>query len=195
MAPGVHPPWSLLLAKTHSLGGEDVQIRHLLLQVTSVQHCKDMASPQPAPVLTPETFSTLCAAQPVQGAHPRLRPRSCVPLSLEELQQPQLLLGLDAEFVALSAPHANIKGYALAIEHASWLTSGSSAGAPERISPNIPGLRAVLASFWESCSKPAMCWQTPMLSQDVCSRINSSTSNHFHALFACDMQPRYTSEA
>ncbi|KAK9865738.1 hypothetical protein WJX84_006968 [Apatococcus fuscideae] len=90
-------------------GGSKIPCLLYYTRVTSVQQSKDIGPPQPAPVLTPETFSSLCSAQPVQGANARLRAPSCVPLSLEELQQPQLLLGLDAEFVALSAPHANIK--------------------------------------------------------------------------------------
>ena len=79
-----------------------------------MQQSKDQPPPQPVPVLTPETFCSLCSAAPVQGFTSRLWPPSAIPLSLEELRQPQLLLGLDAEFVALSAPNASIKGCACA---------------------------------------------------------------------------------
>ena len=80
------------------------------LQVNAVQKYKDEPVPEPTPVLSPQTFCKLCATAPIQGSSSRLRPSSAVPLSLEELRPPQLLLGLDAEFVALSAPGANIRG-------------------------------------------------------------------------------------
>lgn len=64
----------------------------------------------PSPVLTIESFQALCLGPPVQG--PSLKRHACnfEPLSPEELKEPGLLLGIDAEFVAHAPAEKVIQG-------------------------------------------------------------------------------------
>lgn len=67
----------------------------------------------PAPVLTAEQFTQLC--KPAQAPrHPQPSPDtltpSFVPLAPDEPPGPGMLLGLDAEFVAVSLPDVPVHG-------------------------------------------------------------------------------------
>ena len=66
----------------------------------------------PAPVLTAEQFRQLC--QPRQAPSPEPQgpaaAPSFVPLALDEPPGPGMLVGLDAEFVAVSLPDVPVHG-------------------------------------------------------------------------------------
>ena len=66
---------------------------------------------QPAAALSSAQFRELCREAPIQARAPRPAHLSFVPLSEAEGPRPGLLLGLDAEFVALSQPAARLGGY------------------------------------------------------------------------------------
>ena len=65
---------------------------------------------QPQAALSNAEFLRLCQEPPLQGPAAKLAPRSFVPLSDEEAPRPGMLLGLDAEFVALSQPEKRLVG-------------------------------------------------------------------------------------
>lgn len=67
---------------------------------------------QPAAALTSAQFRELCREAPIQGTASRLAPPTFLPLTEAEEPCPGLLLGLDAEFVALSLPDSRLSGCA-----------------------------------------------------------------------------------
>lgn len=69
-----------------------------------------MGPAEATPVLTAESFLALCRSPPVQSPTVRLKPATFKPLEQEELPHPGMLLGIDAEFVALSPPDKAVKG-------------------------------------------------------------------------------------
>ena len=62
------------------------------------------AQPSPVPVLTPDQFFDLCRGPPLQGSSLRRRVPTFEPLGPDEAPHAGMLLGIDAEFVALSHP-------------------------------------------------------------------------------------------
>ena len=67
------------------------------------------AQPSPAPVLTLEQFFELCRGPPLQGSSLRRRMPTFEPLGPDEAPHAGMLLGIDAEFVALSHPQKVLK--------------------------------------------------------------------------------------
>lgn len=94
---------------------------------------------QPAAALTSSQFRELCREAPIQGTASRLAPPTFLPLTEAEEPCPGLLLGLDAEFVALSLPDSRLSGCAsttVAFETALLQDSIAVLTAPSRIHVN-----------------------------------------------------------
>lgn len=67
------------------------------------------AQPSPVPVLTLDQFFELCRGPPLQGPSLRRRMPTFEPLGPDEAPHAGMLLGIDAEFVALSHPQKTIR--------------------------------------------------------------------------------------
>jgi len=80
------------------------------LQVTPASAEPDQQPAAPRPVLSRDQFQQLCleGSSPATGS--RVQQPTFVPLSDDEAPQAGMLLGLDAEFVALSQPDRRIIG-------------------------------------------------------------------------------------